>query len=59
MFVDNHNNSQIGILDRKAGKRLSALRQRWKRPGRFGQPHAVAVDSKGNVCAAENFAADG
>jgi hypothetical protein len=54
MFVVNQNNSQIDIVDRKAGKPVSSFGSIGKQPGQFDQAHGIAVDSKGNVYVAEN-----
>ena len=54
MFVVNQNNSQIDIVDRKAGKLLSSFGSIGKQPGQFDQAHGIAVDSKGNVYVDEN-----
>ena len=54
MFVVNQNNSQIDIVDRKAGKLLSSFGSIGKQPGQFDQAHGIAVDFNGNVYIAEN-----
>ena len=54
MFVVNQNNSQIDIVDRKAGTWLSSFGSIGKWPGQFDQAHGIAVDSKGNVYVDEN-----
>ena len=54
MFVVNQNNSQIDVVDRKAGKPVSSFGSIGKQPGQFDQGHGIAVDSKGNVYVAEN-----
>jgi len=54
MFVVNQNNSQIDIVDRKAGKLLSSFGSIGKQPGQFDQAHGIAVDFNGNVYVAEN-----
>jgi sugar lactone lactonase YvrE len=54
MFVVNQNNSQIDIVERATGKRLSSLGQIGKLPGQFDQAHSIAVDSRGNLYVAEN-----
>lgn len=54
MFVVNQNNSQIDIVDRKAGAKVGSFGSIGKLPGQFDQAHGIAVDSKGNVYVAEN-----
>ncbi len=54
MFVVNQNNSQIDIVDRKAGAKVGSFGTIGKLPGQFDQAHGIAVDSKGNVYVAEN-----
>ena len=54
MFVINQNNSQIEVIDRQSGKKVSSFGRPGSFPGEFNQPHGIAVDSKGNVYIAEN-----
>jgi sugar lactone lactonase YvrE len=54
MFVVNQNNSQIEVLDRETGKKLSSFGRVGRYPGQFDQAHGIAVDSKSNVYIAEN-----
>jgi DNA-binding beta-propeller fold protein YncE len=54
MFVVNQNNSQIEVLDRATGKKLSSFGRVGRYPGEFDQAHGIAVDSKNNVYIAEN-----
>ncbi len=54
MFVVNQNNSQIEILERETGKKLSSFGRVGRYSGQFDQAHGIAVDSKNNVYIAEN-----
>jgi sugar lactone lactonase YvrE len=54
MFVVNQNNSQIEVLERETGKKLSSFGRVGRYPGEFDQAHGIAVDSKSNVYIAEN-----
>ena len=54
MFVINQNNSQIEVIDRQTGRKVSSFGRPGSFPGQFNQPHGIAVDSKGNVYVAEN-----
>jgi DNA-binding beta-propeller fold protein YncE len=54
MFVINQNNSQIEVIDRQTGQKVSTFGRPGSFPGEFNQPHGIAVDSKGNVYVAEN-----
>jgi len=54
MFVINQNNSEIEVLERQTGKKVSSFGRPGSFAGEFNQPHGIAVDSKGNVYVAEN-----
>jgi DNA-binding beta-propeller fold protein YncE len=54
MFVINQNSSQIEVIDRQTGQKVSTFGRPGSFPGEFNQPHGIAVDSKGNVYVAEN-----
>jgi DNA-binding beta-propeller fold protein YncE len=54
LFVNNQNNSQIEVLDRKTLKILSSFGRAGHLPGQFDQPLNIAVDSKDNVYVTEN-----
>jgi DNA-binding beta-propeller fold protein YncE len=54
MFVVNQNNSEIEVLDRVSGQKLSSFGRVGRYPGQFDQAHGIAVDSKSNVYIAEN-----
>ena len=48
------NNAQVQMIDRASGKIVGSFARSGTFPGRFNQPHAIAVDSRGNVYGAEN-----
>jgi sugar lactone lactonase YvrE len=54
MFVINQNNSQIEVIDRQSGQKVTSFGRPGSFAGEFNQPHGIAVDSKGNVYVAEN-----
>ena len=55
MYVINQNSSHIEIIARKTGHIVSHFGGGGGHyPGRFHQPHGIAVDSRGNVYVAEN-----
>jgi DNA-binding beta-propeller fold protein YncE len=54
MFVINQNNSEVDVIDRQSGQKVSSFGRPGSFPGQFNQPHGIAVDSKGNVFIAEN-----
>ncbi len=54
IYLINQNSSQIEIIDRQSGKRLSHFGRPGRFPGQFDQAHGIAVDSQGNVYVAEN-----
>ena len=54
LFVLNQNNSQIEVIDRQSGQKVTTFGRPGNFPGQFNQAHGIAVDSKGNVYVAEN-----
>jgi DNA-binding beta-propeller fold protein YncE len=54
MFIVNQNNSQIEVLERETGKKLSSFGRVGRYPGEFDQAHGIAVDSNSDVYVAEN-----
>ena len=54
LFVINQNNSQIEVIDRQSGQKVTSFGRPGSFPGQFNQAHGIAVDSKGNVYVAEN-----
>ena len=54
LYLINQNNSQIEVLERETGKKLSSFGRVGRYPGEFDQAHGIAVDSKSNVYIAEN-----
>ena len=52
--LEGQNNSQIEVLERETGKKLSSFGRVGRYPGEFDQAHGIAVDSKSNVYIAEN-----
>ena len=53
LYIADYGNSHIAIVDRKALTVLYQFGQRGKEPGNFQGVHHIAVDSKGNLYAAE------
>lgn len=53
MYVANQDNEQIDILDHATGQLLSSFGRVGRQPGEFTYIHFLAVDSKGNIYAAE------
>ena len=54
LFVINQNNSEVEVIDRQSGQKVSSFGRPGSFAGQFNQPHGIAVDSKGNVYIAEN-----
>ena len=54
LFVINQNNSQIEVIERETGRKVTSFGRPGSFAGEFNQPHGIAVDSKGNVYIAEN-----
>jgi len=54
LFVINQNNSQIEVIDRQSGQKVTSFGRPGTFPGQFNQAHGIAVDSTGNVYVAEN-----
>lgn len=54
LYVVNQNSVRVDILDRSSGEKLGSFGEGPGRyPGQFELPHAIAVDSLGNVYVAE------
>jgi len=54
LFVINQNTSQVDVVDRQSGQKVTSFGRPGSFPGQFNQAHGIAVDSKGNVYVAEN-----
>ena len=53
LYLSDYGNSHIAVVDRKSLKVLYQFGKRGKEPGNFQGIHHIAVDSKGNLYAAE------
>jgi len=54
MYVGDCANMSIRVFDRATGQELSSFGRPGNQAGEFGGPHALAVDSKGNIIEADN-----
>ena len=53
LLVINQNNSQIDVVDRQSGKKVSSFGRPGSFPGQFNQPHGIAVDDRGIIYVAD------